>query len=144
MRRALLLVLFAGCASQPIATGEQDAYFICPGIIVDGASENLQRAGYITNWRGGTESIETKWTAYHLNIGEDRRTMILRLVVSAANQGVQFAILERSDDARGEAPWGRITRAQVESPGLSGLLEKIRRDVCGTEDPFFTATSPAG
>ncbi len=143
MRPAALSLLLAACASQ-IPVEQQAAYFRCPGIIVDGASENLQRAGYITAWREGDLGVETRWTSFTIDRRGDRRTFFLRYVVEAANDGVTFQLFERSDDARGEAPWSKITNAQVEEPATRRLLEKLRGDVCGTDGLFFAATSTAG
>jgi hypothetical protein len=136
-------LFFAGCASRQIPFEQQEAYFSCRGIIVDTASENLQRAGYITDWREGDESIETKWTSYTIQDEDERRTLFLRYVVEASTEGVKFTIFERSDDVRGEAPWDRITESQLRDPGVVRLLEKIRRDVCGTDAAFFSRTSTA-
>jgi hypothetical protein len=138
MRKSVLALFIVGCASQPIPSEQQEAYFNCRGIIVDTASENLQRAGYITDWREGDQGVETKWTSYTIDRGDERRTLFLRYVVQAANDGVKFSIFERSDDVRGEAPWERITRNDVGDPAVVVLLEKIRQDVCGTDEPFFT------
>jgi hypothetical protein len=143
-KRFLACLFLFGCASQQIPDEQQSAYFNCRGIIVDTASENLQRAGYVTAWSDGDQAIETKWIGYTIADGEETRTLYLRYVVAAANDGVSFTILERSDDVRGEAPWNRITKSQVENRAVVELLEKIRRDVCGTEHAFFTRTSTSG
>ena len=136
--RPFCLLLVAGCAWRQIPAEQQQAYFDCRGIVVDTASENLQRAGYITDWREGDQGIETKWTSFTIYRGSDPRTLFLRYVVQAAEEGVTFQIFERSDDARDEAPWSRITDGDVKDPAVLALLEKLRRDVCGTDEPFFT------
>lgn len=131
------LAAFAACVSQQIPDTQQDAYFTCRGIIVDRAAENLEKAGYTTTWREGDAGVETKWTGFTVNRAGDRTTLVLRYVVEASNDGVRFAILQRTEGEPRQTPWDRITVEQIEDPGTRRLLEKLRMDVCGTEQPFF-------
>lgn len=134
----LVLPFFAvACVSQQIPEAEQTAYFTCRGIIIDGAAENLERAGYATGWREGDAAVETKWTGFTVERAGEKSTLVLRYVVEASNEGVHFGILQRSDGELGQVPWDRITIEQKEDPGVRRLLEKLRADVCGTRAPFF-------
>lgn len=131
-----LLALCASCA-HGIGADREAAYYTCEGIIIDGAAENLEKAGYALPDREGDVFVETGWTQFRMGKRDGaRETLTLRLKAEAVTSGVRFSIWEPAPNG-GEVPWSSISKRWVEDDVYRTLLDKIRMDVCGTKDKFF-------
>jgi hypothetical protein len=133
---ALALALTA-CAHGGGAAAAPD-YFTCPGVGVDDAAARLGVAGYALAERSPGAPAKTGWTDFDLAQGEAREGLSFRLEVVRAEGGVHFSVFEPSAQPDG-VQWTVVTPEQEEDPLSRALLNKIRRDVCGTSDDFFTA-----
>ncbi len=137
----LAAVIFAGlhgCAHAPTAAA-QAAYFQCEGASMAQVRGYLGQAGYKLAPAVDDTYSETGWTEFEVLQDAVKQQITLRLKIEPAAQGAGFSIWQSTADAQGEREWGEITEYQVKEDTYRALLNKIRKDVCGTSADYFKA-----
>lgn len=125
------------CAHGPSPAERRQAYFTCPGITADVAAENLERAGLAFEARERGAAVKTGWieaAVEQAGVTED-----LSFYIRADNEGsdVRFSIVLANPS--GESVWDEVTAAQVEAEPYRALLNRLRRNVCGSTGEYFPA-----
>lgn len=137
----LAAVLFSGlqgCAHAPTAAA-QAAYFQCEGASMAQVRGHLGAAGYKLAPAVDDTYGETGWTEFDVVQDAVKQQLTLRLKIEAATPGPRFSIWQSTADAQGEREWSEITEYQVKEDTYRALLNKIRKDVCGTPADYFEA-----
>ena len=137
MRRLALAfaATLGACAHASHGLESRRAFFTCDGLRVDEAAANLTAGGFALAERAPGAPARTGWTEMEITQDGVTQQLTVRLEVRSSTDAVDFSIIEAS--AAGETTWDEVTERQVASEPSRTLLNRLRKAVCGSPDPYF-------